>query len=86
MSPELASGHRTFDRLNGLVVSAQCGADPANRQVGVFEAGECQPTITTADGKQFRVRDRQSACRVVHPPRTLTGRGFETDLRGRAAP
>lgn len=61
ISPELSAGiasyRRTWDRFDGLVCSAQCGSDPSVRQVGVFASGECQPTITDANGRRYVVRD-----------------------------
>lgn len=61
MSPELAAGiaayERTWSRFDGLKVSAQTGREPHERQTGTFWAGSCQPTITTASGRRFVVRD-----------------------------
>lgn len=61
VSKELSNGiaayKRTWCRFDGLVVTAQCGSDPAVRKRGVFSAGECQPTITGEGGKHFIVRD-----------------------------
>ncbi len=61
ISPELSAGiasyHRTWDRFDGLVCSAACGSDPSVRQVGVFAAGECLPTLADATGRRYVVRD-----------------------------
>ncbi len=61
ISNELAAGivayRRTWSRFDGLVVSEQVGPDPEVRQAGVFSSGECQPTIKSADGRRFAVRD-----------------------------
>jgi hypothetical protein len=61
LSAELASGiaayARTWNRFDGLRVSAQCGSDPAIRQVGRFDAGNCQPTLTTDEGRRYAIRD-----------------------------
>jgi hypothetical protein len=57
LSDGIAAYRRTWERFSGLRVSAQCGADPAVRQVGTFSAGACQPTITTDEGRRFAVRD-----------------------------
>lgn len=61
ISEELKAGiaayKRTWQRFDGLTVSAAVGGDPTNRQVGVFLAGEGQPMITTPEGRRFVVTD-----------------------------
>jgi len=92
ISPEISDGiasyRRTWSRFDGLVCSAQCGSDPSVRHVGVFSAGDCQPTITDADGHRYVVQDLGSL-RVEEPPEcscegdpdTLPAAGRDADAR-----
>lgn len=61
LSPDLTAGiaayRRTWARFDGLLVHAQCGKEPHQRETGTFYAGNCQPTITTPEGRVYHVRD-----------------------------
>lgn len=61
----------TWGRFDGLTVTAQVGQSPSQCETGVFSAGECQPTITTAEGRRFAIRDLGSL-RVVPTRDDLT--------------